>query len=106
MDPIVQQCQLAYEQALSTYDAGNMFEYEKVCKQIFMKSLLNANASAKQETRLQLQKQMNAHFLKFQMKEKDIKKKQQQQEKMVDDQKILRELEVERGVDVHFDLRR
>ena len=52
MDPVVQQCQQAFEQALGTYEASNMFEYEKVCKQIFMKSLLNANASTKQETRL------------------------------------------------------
>ena len=62
----------AYDEALDQYNERNMFSYEKICKQIFMKGLLTGQ---NQDSRAQQQKLMNFKFLKFQMKEKDLKKK-------------------------------
>ena len=90
IDPIVWQCQCAFEEALQSYQEGNMFEYEKVCKQIHMRSLLKANQTASGDARMQIQKLMNQHFLKFQMKEKNIYKEVEKRKKLQDDFKVLK----------------
>ena len=64
-----------------------------------MKSLLNVNSNTNQETRLQLQKLMNQNFLRFQMKEKGIKKDIEKQKKLAEESRHLKNIDQSNKID-------
>lgn len=86
MDRIVLNISESFDSLLEQYNQDNMFDYEKACKNIFLKGLIQYQSLNMPTLRSKLQTAMNQKYLKFQMKEKELRKAQLKKRKEEDDQ--------------------